>query len=128
MYNGFIDLEILMHVIYWKYKGYAGDRFHFAQDQLVAVYAPNSRSVGVRMFSWLTQKGFGPGYFNNSGVWQTFRKSVFKTEAERDAALELMSKPFLSNTVIVFKDDVAYFDDLKQIRTYEKRARKERPY
>lgn len=118
-----------MFVIYWCYKGYSGDEFYGDIDaKTAAKYAPNSRSVGYKCFSWLNQLGYGPGYFNNSGVYHAFRKSVFKTEADRDAALALMSKSFLSYCLTVFKDDVAYHDELARIKSAEKRMRKQHPY
>jgi hypothetical protein len=118
-----------MITIYWCYKGYCGDKFYGdIVAKTAAEYAPNSRSVGVKYFSWLNQKGYGPGYFNNSGVYWVYRKSVFKTEADRDAALALMTKSFNLYTITVFKDDVAFFDEVASTRVYEKRARKERPY
>ena len=118
-----------MITIYWKYKGYVGDEFSSdLEPRLRNKFAPNSRDVGFRYFGWRTQKGFGPGYFTNSGVYQAFRKSVFKTEADRDVALALMSKDFLKYTLVVFKDDVAYYDDIKEIRAIEKRMHKQNPY
>lgn len=116
-----------MITIYWCFKGYGGDEFYGDIDAKTAArYAPNSRSVGYKYFSWLNQRGFGPGYFNNSGVYHAFRKSVFKTEADRDAALALMTK--WNYTMEVFKDDVAYYDALKEVKVTEKRLRKQNPY
>lgn len=117
-----------MITIYWCYKGYCGDQFYSADQKIIEAYAPNSRSVGVRYFSWLNQRGFGPGYYNNSGVYHVFRKSVFKTEADRDAALALMTKSFNGPLITVFKDDVAYADDVAATRLHEKRMNKNHPY
>jgi hypothetical protein len=118
-----------MITIYWSYKGYCGDRFYGDIDANTgAEYAPNSRSVGFKCFSWLTQKGFGPGYFNNSGVYHAFRKSVFKTEEAKADALALMQQDFHAYTITVFKDDVEYYDSLKEVKVAEKRLRKQNPY
>jgi hypothetical protein len=115
-----------MITIYWIYKGYGGDEYYFDDEKLVAKYAPNSRSVGIRRFSWLNQLGFGPGYYNNSGVYFTCRKSVFKTEADRDAALALIKKWDYNTEVLA--DDVAFADRVKALRVFEKRMNKQHPY
>jgi hypothetical protein len=118
-----------MITIYWSYKGYCGDKFYGdVVGKTAAEYAPNSRSVSARVFSWLNQRGFGQGYFNNSGVYVVYRKSVFKTEADRDIALALMTKSFNTYTHTVFSDDVAYYDALAATKLAEKRLRKQNPY
>ena len=112
--------------IYWVYKGYNGDQFYTKDDDLVKAYATDSRSVRINYFSWLTQLGHGPGYFNNSGVYQIFRKSIFKSETDRDAALFKMSK-YIS-AITIFEDRESYYVNLKAVKGYEKEAKKSRPY
>jgi hypothetical protein len=114
-----------MHFIYWKYEGHGGDKFYFSDGYLASEYAPSSTSVSVRRFSWLNQKGHAPGYLNNSEVYQVFRKSVFKSKGDRAVALELMGK---SGSVTVFNDDVAFYDDLKDIGVTESVMHKRNPY
>ena len=118
-----------MITIYWSYKGYCGDKFYGnIVEKTAAEYVPNSRSVSARVFSWLNQRGFGPGYFNNSGVYVVYRKSVFKTEADRDAALALMTKSFNQYTHTIFSDDVSFWDAVAETKLAEKRLRKQNPY
>jgi hypothetical protein len=118
-----------MITIYWSYKGYCGDKFYGdIVAKTAAEYAPNSRSVSARVFSWLNQRGFGPGYFNNSGVYVVYRKSVFKTEADRDAALALMTKSFNTYTHTIFSDDVSFWDAVAATKLAEKRLNKQHPY
>ena len=118
-----------MFTIYWSYKGYCGDRFYGDVNKNIAEeYAPNSRSISVRIFSWLNQKGFGPGYFNNSGVYIVYRKSVFKTEADRNAALELMTRSFNLYTHTIYSDDVSFWDAVGATKLAAKRMNKQNPY
>jgi hypothetical protein len=118
-----------MITIYWSYKGYCGDKFYGdIVGKTAAEYAPNSRSVSARIFSWLNQKGFGPGYYNNSGVYIVFRKSVFKTEADRDVALELMTKSFNLYTHKLYSDDVEFWDAVGEYKLEAKRLNKQHPY
>jgi len=115
-----------MHKIYWSYKGFAGDAFYGdIEDRTAKKFAPNSRSVSFRLFDWLTQKGHGPGYFNNSGVYIALRQSVFKTDADKQSALAIM---FAAHNVVVFQDDVGFWDAVSESKLTEKRTRKERPY
>jgi hypothetical protein len=115
-----------MICVYWSYKGYAGDEYMLDTEKLTARYAPNSRSVGLKRMGFLSQLGFGPGYYNNSGVNRTFVKSVFKTEADRDAALVKLNQYTTFTTV--YNDDVAYYDAREEYAKLAKRMQKQNPY
>ena len=104
--------------IYWSYSGYLGDEFTFDSEKLTNKFFPGSRSTKVKFFSWLSQKGFGPGYFNNSGVYRHFQKTMV------DEAFEVPKHYLLT----IYADDVAYFDAMAEIKTAEKRMRKQNPY
>jgi hypothetical protein len=114
-----------MHAIFWSYNGFVGDEFCFKPKTLAEKFAPGSRSVGMKFFSWLTQRGFGPGYFNNSGVYHLIQKSVFKTEAEMVKALEVLSKHYC---VKVYDGEAHFKGAVSELRNAEKRIRKQNPY
>lgn len=113
-----------MIAIFWMYEGYTGDQFWYG-DKLVQNFTPTARTVGQKSVSWLTQLGFGPGYYNNSGVYRRFQKSVFKTEAERDEALEKIKQHYKAR---VYDHEATYKADLLSMRQTEKRMRKQHPY
>ena len=118
-----------MHTILWSYKGYSGDEYFMnVSEKLAAKFAPSSRTVGLRLFSWLNQRGFGPGYYNNSGVYIALRKSVFKSEAERDAALALMKQPFMAYAINVYETEAEYNEMVAASRRNQKDMRKLNPY
>jgi hypothetical protein len=115
-----------MHNVYWMYEGYSGDCFGFAQraENLVARFAPQGKSTIVRCFSYLTQRGYGPGYFNNSGVYFQFQRTTFKTEALRDAALELMKH----YCVKVYTTEAEYKEAIADRRLSQNVMRKSNPF
>lgn len=114
-----------MHAIFWSYKGYAGDEYSFKPKSLAEQLVPGSRSVGLKWYCWLGQKGFGPGYFNNSGVYYLFQKSVFKTEAEMVAALEVLKKNYW---VKVYDNETHYKGAKAETKMWETRFNKQHPY
>lgn len=118
-----------MIAVYWCYKGYVGDRFLAdVQEGLRLHYAPTSRSTNFRLFSWLSQRGFGQGYFNNSGVYQAYQKFTFKTEAERDEALKLLTASYNKYTVEIFNDVDAFRAAIAATKEIQKQMRKQNPY
>ena len=53
---------------------------------------------------------------------------MFKTEADRDAALELMTKSFNTYTHTIFSDDVSFWDAVGVAKLNQKQMRKLNPY
>jgi hypothetical protein len=53
---------------------------------------------------------------------------VFKTEADRDAALALMTKSFNTYTHTIFSDDVSFWDAVAATKLAAKRLNKQHPY
>lgn len=118
-----------MITIFWKYDGYVGDEFFTDPTNLILEkFAPNSRSDAVRTFSWLQQKGFGPGYYKNSGVYSTFRKSVFKSEEDRNVALKLMRGVGLDVYVTIYDTEEEYKNALAETKNCESYNNKINPY
>lgn len=115
-----------MNVLYWSYKGYVGDTYTFLKGGPVAQKAPASiRTVGQVYLSYLSQRGFGEGYFNNSGVNCWYQKSVFRTEQDRDEAHARLAKDYFCQ---VFETEEAYKESLLMARANAKAMRKQNPY
>jgi hypothetical protein len=75
----------------WSYSGYPGDGYYFDEGaKLYSAFTPTGKQVKAKAFSWLSQKGFGRGYFNNSGRYKRYQKTVFKNEEEKALALQAM--------------------------------------
>lgn len=119
----------MTYEVYWSYNGFVGDKFSFQPNVALAErFAPKSRTVGLKLFSWLNQRGFGPGYFNNSGEYAAYRKSVFKTEADRQAALELMLQSCWAQYVKVFDSKDAFDEAVARTKQLEKIKHKDNPF
>lgn len=116
-----------MHNIYWVYKGYSGDEYGFAQRaaNLANRWAFEGKSTLARCFSWLNQRGFGPGYFNNSGVYYQFHRSTFRTGQAYAAALTHMKAHY---AIEVFETQASYMEEVARIRGVQKDMHKANPY
>ncbi len=116
-----------MHNVYWMYYGYSGDRYGYGErvEKLTKQYVPGSKATLVRHFSWLNQRGFGQGYFNNSGVCYTFMRSTFKSAEEGAAAAAFIKEKF---DVTVFDTDAEYKAAIAAKRTAQATMRKRNPY
>jgi len=116
-----------MHNVYWMYNGYSGDVFGFAErnEKLAAKFAPQGKSTLVRCFSWLNQLGFGPGYYNNSGVYFLFQRSTFKTPELGEEAVRLMRAHY---AVTVYETEADYKKAIELKRLDQRDMRKRHPY
>lgn len=113
-----------MHNIYWLYEGYSGDKFGSAES-LTERFAIGSKSTLVRCFSWLNQKGFGLGYFNNSGVYFLFQRSTFKSPEAASVAVGLMKAHYACK---IFDTEAEYKLAITRKRDGQKDMRKRNPF
>lgn len=112
--------------IFWEYNGYVGDSYYLKNQEL-CLAIPNSTST-FKSFSWLTQKGFGLGYFNNSGVYtRVFKTKLIDPTMTIEQALELLKTKHSSN--ICFIDDIKdYQERVKYLVKHERYMRLLNPY
>jgi hypothetical protein len=110
----------------WSYLGYPGDGFYFDEGaDLYSKFTPTGKQVKAKVFSWLAQKGFGPGYFNNSGRYKRYQKTVFKSEAEKTLALQTM---FNRQGIEIFETEEAFKIAKEKTAAHAKMQRKLHPY
>jgi hypothetical protein len=112
--------------LYWSYRGYVGDKLFNRADKMSAMTSPG-KMVGQKIFSWLTQKGFGPGYHNTSGVYHSFQKSVFKSEEDKRDAKESLKDLDLSS-VTIYPDEAAFKTAMEKAKVLQKEKNKQNPY
>ena len=112
-----------MNSLFIRYDGYTGDANYGSPERLLEK-APSAKAVGTRYFCWLSRRGFGPGYYINSGKYALFLKLNFKGE-NSVAEMETLQKMF-SLTVYSSKEE---YDSAKvEIAKHQKRMRKQNPY
>ena len=111
-----------------KYIGYPGDRYyngHEGQEALDALI-PGSKHVGVQRFYWLNQKGFGHGYFNNSGAYAHFQRFKVKEMPSEEVMKELKKR--LGTLSKVYDTKEEYEEDMKKVWKFAKEKNKQNPY
>ena len=112
-------------VLFWKYDGYVGDQ-HYMRTEALINRIPGARPRKVKHVCYLSQKGFGQGYFNSSGKYKIFVKSTLVrdlTEAEVAAVNEALG---YSHTR--YDSRVEFDEDVKRITAHAKQMNKQNPY
>lgn len=102
--------------IFWIYRGYAGDEFYYNTMRRPDAQSSTHRSllnildgktiIKMRV-SYLTQRGFGKGYFNNSGEYAIALKSVVANKEEALLKLQQMRNVYTLDTRDVFATSIA---------------------
>ena len=113
-----------MNSVYIQYNGWPGDDYYFEPSKLASRYAPSAQPLKAQCFSWLSQKGFGPGYFNNSGKYALFQKLNFKGEIPAEELAALKNK----FCMVVFESKEAFDEAKTRLKDHEKHMRKRNPY
>lgn len=114
-----------IHNVFISYTGYPTDDFYFDPIKTLQKLLPDAVLIPKKKFSWLTQKGFGPGYFNNSSKYRVFIKATFKTKTFTDALLEPL-KRYQDLKVFGSIDD--FRESIKVTAVHEKYQSKKNPY
>lgn len=104
--------------VYWSYKGYTGDSFFLHPERLVDRFFPNSKSSEPTVFDWLNQRGFGPGYYNSSGVYICFQKTVVQDDF-------VLPK---HHDLVIYEGFQAFKKARAEFKAHAKRANKNNPY
>ena len=95
--------------------------------ELIEGFIPNSKVVKFSFDSYLTQKGFGPGYFNNSAVYNITFKISANISAEE--IIETLKKGFTYSYDMKFYDTAEEFAiDQKDQKAHAKYMNKVNPY
>lgn len=120
--------------VYVKYNGFYDDGFwgrtvkeHKTMEDLIKEFVPNSKVFKFSRVSYLTQKGQGPGYFNNSAVYNiTFKITADISEEEVKV---LLKNRFAYSFDMKFFDTAEEFTLIqKEQQSYAKRMREINPF
>ena len=109
-----------MKYTYYMYKGYSGDKFYLNTDTLIEL-VPDSKAKIVKRLNWLSQIGFGYGYFNNSGKYVTFVKVSTKGEPD-------LTKLQSDSSITIFDNVDEFKLEVKDYTIYAKNKNKQNPY
>lgn len=103
--------------LFAMYSGYVGDDKwnQFRREEQVV---PEGTMSGRKYLDWLSQKGFGYGYFNNSGRYVVFFK--LKVPVDHSGVLGYGFEMFHT-----LED---YGNRLKEMKAHSKRMHKQNPY
>jgi hypothetical protein len=114
-----------IHNVFISYTGYPTDDFYFNPIKTLQKLLPEAVLVPKKKFHWLTQQGFGPGYFNDSGKYRFFVKATFKTKTFTDDLLGPL-KRYQDLTVFESIDD--FKESIRATAVYTKIQNKRCPY
>lgn len=113
--------KIPQKTLWIVYNGYIGDEqwngFSTAGIHAKCVVA-DSKMIGLKYVSWLSQKGFGPGYFNNSGRYAIAYKIKVPEGVELKERLQ----------VKMYEDAAAHAESWKDWKAHARRQNKANPY
>lgn len=102
------------------HRGYVGD--HLWGDLCVGKEpkcpVPAGKMSCLKYVDWLAQKGFGPGYYNNSGRYAV----AYKVKVSEDTDV------FWSMGTEVCEDAEAHSTKWKELKAHAKRQNKIHPY
>lgn len=79
---------------------------------------PTGKMSCLKYVDWLAQRGFGPGYYNNSGRYAVAYK--VKVAEGVDVMWDIGTE--------VFTDPTLFADRWKTLKAYAKRKNKDNPY
>jgi len=112
--------KIPQKTLWIMYNGYIGDeqwkKLHSKEDSKCVV--ADSKMIGLKYLDWLSQKGFGPGYFNNSGRYVI----AYKLKVPEDMVLEERHQ------VTVYEDAAAHAESWKGWKYHARTQNKAHPY
>jgi hypothetical protein len=114
-----------IHNVFISYTGYPTDDFYFDSIKTMQKLLPDAVLISKKKFFWLTQKGFGYGYFNNSGKYRVFIKATFKTKTFADSLLEPLKR---YRDLKVFESIEDFKESIKATSVHEKIQAKMNPY
>ena len=114
--------------VYLRVNGYPGDRLWNKFEEL-RKDLPSAKVGSETYMSWLAQKGFGPGYYNNSGRYVYFVKLNFKGTEVPTAEVEAIQQLLKSNSSIaIFTTCEEFAENKRTYRQHEKHQNKMHPY
>lgn len=115
-------------VVFWSWLGFVGDmawKDVYSDRAFYISKMPSAKTRVVKYFSWLEQRGFGPGYYNGSGQYAMFLKSTFSSEEKMAEEIKTISDRF---GIVIHATEDDFKRELKVLLAHAKQKRKDNPY
>jgi len=112
--------KIPQKTLWIVYSGYIGDeqwkKLYTKEDSECVV--ADSKMIGLKYLDWLYQKGFGPGYYNNSGRYAI----AYKLKVPEDTELKVRGQ------IEIYENAAAHTESWKGWKYHARRQNKLHPY